>query len=130
MLILMVLHSHSNNVTAFRILETNSDLAEDFTLAAFYRLLSIIFVLITTVLCTLLIVWRVWTVVRASPGEENRGFGAYRHTVEIIVESSALYSVSLILYASVSEGGSESVEYFDAFAAALKVSVKLWNLLH
>ncbi len=62
--------------------------------------------------------------------EENRGFGAYRHTVEIIVESSALYSVSLILYASVSEGGSESVEYFDAFAAALKVSVKLWNLLH
>ncbi|KAK0195455.1 hypothetical protein F5146DRAFT_288318 [Armillaria mellea] len=100
---------------AFRILETNSDLAGDFTLAAFYRLLSIIFVLITTVLCTLLIIWRVWTVVRASP-EARRGFGAYKRTVEILAESSALYSGSLILYAGISEGADGLLEYFYVFA--------------
>ncbi|KAK0485842.1 hypothetical protein IW261DRAFT_1452359 [Armillaria novae-zelandiae] len=88
---------------AFRILATNSDLAGDFTLAAFYRLLFIIFVLITTVLCTLLIIWRVWTVVRASPSAGHRGFGAYQRIVEILAESSALYSVTLILYAGISE---------------------------
>ncbi|PBK74500.1 hypothetical protein ARMSODRAFT_593459 [Armillaria solidipes] len=110
---------------AFRILQANFDLTGDFTLASFYRLLSIIFVLTTTVLCTLLIIWRVWTVVRASPGAANRGFGAYRHTVEMLVESSALYSVSLILFAGISEGASKLVGYFDEFSSVVKVFMRL-----
>ncbi|KAK0241746.1 hypothetical protein EDD85DRAFT_820168 [Armillaria nabsnona] len=108
---------------ASRILAATFDLTGDLTLASFYRLLSIIFVLITTVSCTLLIIWRVWTVVRASQaGAANRGFGAYRHTVEILAESSALYSVCLVLYAAISEarGAQRGLEYFDAFAAVSK----------
>ncbi|PBK59341.1 hypothetical protein ARMSODRAFT_1090854 [Armillaria solidipes] len=51
------------------------------------------FVLASTLWCTLLIIYRIVTVTR-SVGRLN----AYRHVIEVLVESSALYSISLILF--------------------------------
>ncbi|KAK0184688.1 hypothetical protein F5146DRAFT_233769 [Armillaria mellea] len=58
------------------------------------------FILITTLWCTLLIIFRILTVGRASRASDGVGgvLRAYRHIIEVLVESSALYSVTLILY--------------------------------
>ncbi|PBL00078.1 hypothetical protein ARMGADRAFT_1024142 [Armillaria gallica] len=58
------------------------------------------FILITTLWCTLLIIFRILTVGRASRASDSAGSAlqAYRHIIEVLVESSALYSVALILY--------------------------------
>ncbi|PBK93584.1 hypothetical protein ARMGADRAFT_1079886 [Armillaria gallica] len=51
------------------------------------------FVLASTLWCTLLIIYRIVTVTRSAGG-----LNAYRHVIEVLVESSALYSISLILF--------------------------------
>ncbi|KAK0203795.1 hypothetical protein DFS33DRAFT_1274937 [Desarmillaria ectypa] len=54
------------------------------------------FTLATTIWCTALIIYRILTVGRASDGMGG-GIGVYRNVIEVLVESSALYSVFLIL---------------------------------
>ncbi|KAK0454000.1 uncharacterized protein EV420DRAFT_614827 [Desarmillaria tabescens] len=54
------------------------------------------FVLVTTIWCTAFIIYRILTVGQAS-GEVGGGVSFYRHVIEVLIESSALYSVSLIL---------------------------------
>ncbi|PBK93720.1 hypothetical protein ARMGADRAFT_1030289 [Armillaria gallica] len=51
----------------------------------------------TTIWCTLLIVYRILSVGWANSGAEGR-LGAYWHVIEVLVESSALYSICLIIY--------------------------------
>ncbi|SJL13504.1 uncharacterized protein ARMOST_16948 [Armillaria ostoyae] len=53
--------------------------------------------LATTLLCTLLMIYRILAVARATDGGGN-GPRAYRHVIEVFIESSALYAVSLIVY--------------------------------
>ncbi|KAK0479659.1 hypothetical protein IW261DRAFT_1593635 [Armillaria novae-zelandiae] len=74
------------------------------------------FVLVTTLCCTLLIIFRIVTVARAA-GDMGTKLGAYRHTLEILVESSALYSIALILYIVFDVQGSVLFSYFDSLAA-------------
>ncbi|KAK0454035.1 uncharacterized protein EV420DRAFT_1481757 [Desarmillaria tabescens] len=54
-------------------------------------------ILLTTLWCTTLIIYRITTVAGVRHGTEGR-FRAYRYFIEVLVESSTLYSVSLILY--------------------------------
>ncbi|PBK61406.1 hypothetical protein ARMSODRAFT_1025725 [Armillaria solidipes] len=72
-------------------------------------------VLATTLWCTLLIVYRIVTVARAG-GEAGCGIGAYRHVLEVLIESSALYSISLILCTAFFARNVNSIIYFDALA--------------
>ncbi|KAK0465881.1 uncharacterized protein EV420DRAFT_798892 [Desarmillaria tabescens] len=81
--------------------------------------LSSSFVLATTLWCTLLIVYRIVTVARAGTGI-GAGLRTYRHVIEVIVESSALYSVTLILYLAVYARNDASVAYFDPLAAVAR----------
>ncbi|KAK0466018.1 uncharacterized protein EV420DRAFT_806906 [Desarmillaria tabescens] len=67
------------------------------------------FSLATTLWCTLLIIYRVWTVGRA----RERGLGAYRHVVEVLIESSALYSASLILFVAFFAHNDWAANYLD-----------------
>ncbi|KAK0224677.1 hypothetical protein EDD85DRAFT_1027786 [Armillaria nabsnona] len=67
------------------------------------------FSLATTLWCTLLIIYRVWTVGRTN----ERGLGAYRHVVEVLIESSALYSASLILFVAFFAHNDWAANYLD-----------------
>ncbi len=55
------------------------------------------FSLVTALWCTLLIIYCILRAGQANSGVES-GLGAYQHVIEILVESSALYSVCLIIY--------------------------------
>ncbi|KAK0465864.1 uncharacterized protein EV420DRAFT_1759185 [Desarmillaria tabescens] len=73
------------------------------------------FILASTVLCTLLIIYRIITVAqRAAAGN---GLRAYHHIIKILVESSALYSITLILYVAFFAHNDVIVYYFDHLAA-------------
>ncbi|KAK0500970.1 hypothetical protein EDD18DRAFT_786092 [Armillaria luteobubalina] len=67
------------------------------------------FSLATTLWCTLLIIYRVWTVGRTN----EKGLGAYRHVVEVLIESSALYSASLILFVAFFAHNDWAANYLD-----------------
>ena len=54
------------------------------------------FILATTLWCTLMIIFRILSVGQASTGS-GRPFRVYRHIIEILVESSTLYAISLLL---------------------------------
>ncbi|PBL04438.1 hypothetical protein ARMGADRAFT_1004994 [Armillaria gallica] len=73
------------------------------------------FILATTLWCTLLIIFRIVAVVRA----EAR-LGTYRHVIEVFVESSALYSLSLILYVAVFCYDTPATFYIDVVAGVAR----------
>ncbi|KAK0185068.1 hypothetical protein F5146DRAFT_1073324 [Armillaria mellea] len=72
-------------------------------------------ILATTLWCTILIVLRIVAIVRANKGAGGK-LGEYRHVIEILVESSALHSATLIIYVVLEAMDSMSIGYFDALA--------------
>ncbi|KAK0185164.1 hypothetical protein F5146DRAFT_1228103 [Armillaria mellea] len=74
------------------------------------------FTLASTLWCTLFIIYRIVTVAR-SAGEVGGGLSAYRHVIEVLVESSALYSISLILFVSFYVRNDATMYYFDVLSA-------------
>ncbi|KAK0479637.1 hypothetical protein IW261DRAFT_1625001 [Armillaria novae-zelandiae] len=77
------------------------------------------FTLASTLLCTVLIVFRIVTVARRV-GKIGDGLKAYHHILEILLESSALYSISLVLNVAFYVHGDEIVYYFDHLAGITK----------
>ncbi|SJL10523.1 uncharacterized protein ARMOST_13910 [Armillaria ostoyae] len=61
-----------------------------------FMILYLAFILATTLWCTLAIIFRILSVGRASTGS-GRPTRVYRHVIEILVESSALYAIFLLL---------------------------------
>ncbi|KAK0465934.1 uncharacterized protein EV420DRAFT_1709344 [Desarmillaria tabescens] len=78
------------------------------------------FILATTLWCTLLIIYRIVTVVRAGAQAGLGGLGAYRHVIEVFVESSALYSLSLIVYVAVFCYDTPAGAYIDVVAGVAR----------
>lgn len=78
------------------------------------------FALASTLLCTLLIIFRIVTVARAG-AEAGGQLKAYYHVMEVLIESSAIYSLSLILYVAFTARESVLLHYFDALSAIAKV---------
>ncbi|KAK0449054.1 uncharacterized protein EV420DRAFT_1647082 [Desarmillaria tabescens] len=72
-------------------------------------------VLATTLMCTLLIVFRILMV-----GGVKAGLRTYRGVVEVIVESAALYSVALIIYISFIARDDLRSAYADIITASIK----------
>ena len=58
--------------------------------------LYVAFVLVTTLWCTLMIIFRILSVGWAST-RSGRPFKVYRHVIEILVESATLYAIFLLL---------------------------------
>ncbi|KAG7448636.1 uncharacterized protein BT62DRAFT_718961 [Guyanagaster necrorhizus] len=77
------------------------------------------FTLGTTLSCTLLIVCRILTVAGTKRRTEGR-LGVYRRFVEVLVESSAIYSISLILYLAFTIHNDGEIYYLDVIAAIAK----------
>ncbi len=75
------------------------------------------FVLASTLWCTSLIIYRIVTFARA--GGELKD---YHHVLEVLVESSALYSISLILCIAFLTRNDILLIYFDTLAAVARVN--------
>ncbi|KAK0459015.1 uncharacterized protein EV420DRAFT_345806 [Desarmillaria tabescens] len=85
-----------------------------------FPMLYISFVLATTLWCSMLIAYRILTITGTRRGVEGR-LGVYRRFIEVLVESSALYSISLILnLAFTIRTDNRGGYYFDVIAAIAK----------
>ncbi|SJL15164.1 uncharacterized protein ARMOST_18649 [Armillaria ostoyae] len=73
--------------------------------------------LAVTLLCTILIVFRIVTVGRAN---RDAALGGYRSIIEIIVESAALLSIIVIIYMVTYARGAYTSIYVDAIAASIR----------
>ncbi len=72
--------------------------------------------LATTLMCTLLIVYRILSV-----GGIKAGLRTYRGVIEVTVESAALFSAALIIYISLNATGMLYSTYADVITASIKV---------
>ncbi len=79
-------------------------------------ILYISFIIATTILCTLLIIFRIITV-------SNRGMGiqTFRGIIEIIVESALIYSITLLVYVIVIACDGIGVEFIEILAISARV---------
>ncbi|KAK0432303.1 hypothetical protein EV421DRAFT_2040738 [Armillaria borealis] len=78
-----------------------------------WALIYLSLTLVTTLLCTLLIVYRI---VRLASGVSS-----YGRIIEIVIESSAMYSLTLIVYLALVARNLESAYYVDIIVAYIKV---------
>lgn len=79
--------------------------------------------LATTLLCTLLIVYRILSIEWAKPklvGTRSYNLGAYRNVIEVVVESAALYSAALIVYIVVIFQDGTVLDYIDTIAGFIR----------
>ncbi|KAK0186518.1 hypothetical protein F5146DRAFT_1142892 [Armillaria mellea] len=77
------------------------------------------FILTTTLYCTFLIIYRIVTVTGVRRGAMGR-LGVFRRFIEVLVESSALYSISLILDLALTIRSDFGAYYTDIIAAIAK----------
>ncbi|KAK0232293.1 hypothetical protein EDD85DRAFT_793135 [Armillaria nabsnona] len=82
-------------------------------------MLYVSFTLATTLYCTLLIIYRIVAVAGVRHGVMGQ-LGVPRHFIEVLVESSALYSISLILYLTFVICGNLGEYYSDVIAGIAK----------
>ncbi len=87
---------------------------------AIFLMLYIPFLLATTLWCTLLIIYRILTVAGVKRGADGR-LNVYQHFIEVFVESSALYSISMIVYLALTIRESFGLYYLDVIAGIAKV---------
>ncbi len=78
------------------------------------------FILATTLWCTLLIIYRILTIAGVKRGAGGR-LRLYHRCIEVLVESSALYSISLIVYLAFDISNSFGGYYLDAIAGIARV---------
>ncbi len=88
--------------------------------AKVFPTLYIFFVLATTLWCTLLMIYRILIVAGFRRGTEGR-LGVYRRFIEVLVESAALYSISLILLSALAIRNDIGRDYLDTIAGIAKV---------
>ncbi|KAK0238214.1 hypothetical protein EDD85DRAFT_952383 [Armillaria nabsnona] len=84
-----------------------------------FNILYISFNLSTTLWCTLLIIYRIFTIVRVRYEAEGR-LGPYRHFIEVLVESSAIYAIPSALYLAFILRNSMGLFYLDSITNVTK----------
>ncbi|KAK0184709.1 hypothetical protein F5146DRAFT_1169787 [Armillaria mellea] len=97
------------SATVFKIISIHRQLTDGTNDDLLTPVLYASFSLGTTLWSTLLIIYRVWTKGRTN----ERGLGAYRHVFEVLIESSALYSASLILFVAFFAHNDGAANYLD-----------------
>ncbi len=85
-----------------------------------FQILYPVFVLATTLWCTFLIIYRILTIAGVKRGAGGQ-LRLYHRCIEVLVESSALYSISLIVYLALYISNSLREYYFDIIAAIARV---------
>ncbi|SJL18478.1 uncharacterized protein ARMOST_22067 [Armillaria ostoyae] len=84
-----------------------------------FNIFYISFNLATTLWCTLFIIYRIFTVVRVRYEAEGR-LGPYRHFIEVLVESSAIYVIPAALYLAFILRDNLGVLYLDSITNVTK----------
>ncbi|KAK0459019.1 uncharacterized protein EV420DRAFT_1541880 [Desarmillaria tabescens] len=102
---------------ASKIMVVYYDYADGFV--GIFPMLYISFSLVTTLSCTLLIIYRIITVTGVRRGAEGR-LRVYHCFIEVLVESSALYSITLILFLAFTIRGNLEANYLDIVASIAK----------
>ncbi|KAK0459022.1 uncharacterized protein EV420DRAFT_1642721 [Desarmillaria tabescens] len=87
--------------------------------ADIFLILYISSILATTLSCTLLIIYRIMTITGVRHGAEGR-LKVYHHFVEVLVESSALYSITLIIFLAFAIRNHQGQYYLDIAASIAK----------
>ncbi len=82
--------------------------------------LYLVFILVTTLWCTLMIFFHILSVGWASTGSE-RPFKVYHHVIENLVESATLYAILLLLDIVFMACLDMALEYTDIMAAVARV---------
>ncbi|SJL11382.1 uncharacterized protein ARMOST_14785 [Armillaria ostoyae] len=103
--------------TVLKIIETYYDCTNIYEII--FPILYAAFILATTLWCTLLIIYRILIVAGVWHGAGSR-WRVYHHYIEVLVESSALYSISLILYLALLICNSFGLYYLDVIAGITK----------
>ncbi len=80
-----------------------------------WSLIYIILMLAKTLICTLLIIYCII--------QKAREMSASRKIIEMLIQSSAMYSLSLIIYLALVSRNLEAGYYADIFVAYIKVSL-------
>ncbi len=83
-------------------------------------MLYVSFVLATTLWCTLLIIYHILTVAGVQHGAGSR-WRVFHRFIKVLVESSALYSISLIVYLAFLIRNDLGQFDFDVIAAITRV---------
>ncbi len=99
---------------SFSNFRSTNDISAQSAVDVDWSLIYVVLMLATTVMCTLLIVYRI---VRHAPG-----MSASRKILEMLIESSAMYSISMIVYLALVSKNSETGIYADIIAAYVRVS--------
>ncbi|KAK0219980.1 hypothetical protein IW262DRAFT_1461148 [Armillaria fumosa] len=84
-----------------------------------FPFLYVSFILATTLWCTLLIIYRILTVARVKRGANGR-LKVYQHFLEVLVESSTFYSISLTVYLALTIRADPGLFYVDVIAGIAK----------
>ncbi|PBK96189.1 hypothetical protein ARMGADRAFT_1163716 [Armillaria gallica] len=91
---------------------STNNISTQFAADVDWSLIYVVLILATTVMCTFLIVYRI---VRHAPGMSTS-----RKIIEMLIQSSAMYSISLIVYLALVSRNSESGIYADIIAAYVR----------
>lgn len=106
-------------IKSFQIYHLLHDVIQDYDLSKYgstsWTTMYLSLVLATTLMCTLLIMYRILSVRGIKVGLRT-----YRGVVEVIVESAALYSIALIIYISLAARNELSGGYVDVITSSIK----------
>ncbi|KAK0472640.1 hypothetical protein IW261DRAFT_1570751 [Armillaria novae-zelandiae] len=91
---------------------SSNDFSIQFMANVNWSMVYLVLMLATTVICTLLIVYRIFW--------HATGMKAYHKIIEMLIESSALYSISLIIYLALVSKNLESSYYMDIVTAYVR----------
>ncbi len=78
-----------------------------------WSLIYILMTLATTIICTILIIYRIVHLAH--------GISSFRSIISTLIESSAMYSLVLIVYIALVAKNLEAAYYADLFAAYVRV---------
>ncbi|KAK0496123.1 hypothetical protein EDD18DRAFT_1106004 [Armillaria luteobubalina] len=84
-----------------------------------FSLLYVSFILATTLWCTLLIIYHILSVAGFKRGAKGR-LKVYQRFLQVLVQSSALYSMPLVVYLALAISNDFRVYYFDVIAGIMK----------
>ncbi len=85
------------------------------------QMLYATFNLATTLLCTLLIIYRILSVGQVATGGAGARLRTYQHVIEVLVESSAFYSVCLVTFVACYASNNWGEDYADKIATISRV---------
>ncbi|KAK0496107.1 hypothetical protein EDD18DRAFT_1168894 [Armillaria luteobubalina] len=85
-----------------------------------FPILYILFILMTTLWCTVLIIYRILIVAGPVKHGGDSRWSVYQRLIEVLVESSALYSISLLIFLALTIRDDLRMHYLDVIAGTVK----------